>query len=60
MRGGALGFAGLAALVFGFMSFAVKAEDHEVAISEATSSAVTWLALVDDGKYDASWDTASH
>ena len=26
---------------------------------KATSSAVTWLSLVDDGKYDASWDAAS-
>jgi hypothetical protein len=59
MRGGAfIGLAGIA-LAFGFTPFAVQAEDHQAAIKEATSSAVTWLALVDDGKYDASWDAAS-
>jgi hypothetical protein len=60
MRGAAfIGFAGIVALLLGFTSFAVATEDHQAAIREATSSAEAWLALVDDGKYDSSWDAAS-
>jgi Protein of unknown function (DUF4019) len=59
MRGGAfIGLAGIA-LALSFVTFAVSTEDHQAAIIEATSSSVTWLALVDDGKYDSSWDAAA-
>ena len=55
MRGGAfIGFAGIVAVILGFIPPAVAAEDHQAAINEATSVAENWLALADDGKYDAS------
>jgi len=57
MRGSAfVGRAGIVALILGFTSFAVAIEGHKAAIKEAASAAGTWLALVDDGKYDSSWD----
>jgi hypothetical protein len=60
MRGGAfIGLAGIVALILGFTHFVMAAEDHQAAISEATSIAGNWLTLVDDGKYDSSWDAAS-
>jgi hypothetical protein len=60
MRGGAfIGLAGIVAVILGFIPPAVAAEDHQAAINEATGVAENWLALVDDGKYDASWDAAS-
>jgi hypothetical protein len=54
-----IGRAGIVALMLGFTPLAVATEDHQAAIKEATSSAETWLALVDDGKYDSGWDAAS-
>jgi Protein of unknown function (DUF4019) len=48
-----IGRAGIVALMLGFTPLAVATEDHQAAIKEATSSAETWLALVDDGKYDS-------
>ena len=60
MRGGAfIGLAGIVAVILGFIPPAVAAEDHQAAINEATSVAENWLALVDDGKYDSSWDASS-
>ncbi len=38
---------------------AAKAEDLQFDAQETTRVATAWLALLDDGKYDESWDMAS-
>ena len=59
LRGGAIiGPTGIA-LVLSFACFGTKAEDRQAAIRAATSAAPQWLGLVDDRKYDESWDAAS-
>jgi hypothetical protein len=45
--------------VLNFACFGTKAEDRQAATKAATSAAAQWLTLVDDGKYNESWDAAS-
>jgi hypothetical protein len=40
-------------------SVGAKADDRQAATKAATSAAAQWLGLVDDGRYDESWDAAS-
>jgi hypothetical protein len=45
-----------AVLIALFMAFTAMADENEAA---ATQAGVTWLALVDSGKFGDSWDTAA-
>jgi len=58
LRGRAIiGLIGIALLLN--FSVVTKAEDRQAATKVATSAAAQWLGLVDDRKYDESWDAAA-
>jgi hypothetical protein len=59
LRGGAIIWPTGIALVLNFACFGTKAEDRQAATKAATSAAAQWLGLVDDRKYNESWDAAS-
>jgi len=49
----------LAILILALPLPALAAEKHDEAEKQALAAAESWLALVDDGKYAESWDTAA-